>query len=56
VVENGTRRGQRVVVATLATLAEAAAAAELQGPALIIIGSVVTLRDKLSWFEGAALK
>ncbi len=56
VVESGTRPGQRVVTATLATLAEAAAAAELQGPALIIVGSVVTLRDKLSWFEGAALK
>ncbi len=54
VVENGTRRSQRVVTATLATLAEAAAAAELQGPALIIVGSVVTLRDRLSWFEGAA--
>jgi uroporphyrin-III C-methyltransferase/precorrin-2 dehydrogenase/sirohydrochlorin ferrochelatase len=54
VVENGTRRQQRVVAATLETLAEAAAAAELQGPALIIVGSVVTLRDRLSWFEGAA--
>ena len=52
VVENGTRRQQRVVAATLETLAEAAEAAELQGPALIIVGSVVTLRKQLSWFEG----
>ncbi len=52
VVESGTRRQQRVVTATLETLAEAVAAAELHGPALIIVGSVVTLRGKLSWFEG----
>ncbi len=54
VVENGTRRQQRVVAATLETLAEAAEAAELQGPALIIVGSVVSLRSQLSWFEGAS--
>jgi uroporphyrin-III C-methyltransferase/precorrin-2 dehydrogenase/sirohydrochlorin ferrochelatase len=53
VVENGTRPGQRVVIATLATLAEAAEKAGLRGPALIIVGSVVTLRGQLSWFEGA---
>jgi len=54
VIENGTRRQQRVVTATLETLAEAAEAAELQGPALIIVGSVVSLRSQLSWFEGAS--
>ena len=54
VVESGTRRGQRVVAATLETLAEAVEEAGLQGPALIIVGSVVTLRGKLSWFEGTA--
>jgi uroporphyrin-III C-methyltransferase/precorrin-2 dehydrogenase/sirohydrochlorin ferrochelatase len=54
VVENGTRRQQRVVTATLETLATAAEEAELQGPALIIVGSVVCLRSQLSWFEGTA--
>jgi uroporphyrin-III C-methyltransferase/precorrin-2 dehydrogenase/sirohydrochlorin ferrochelatase len=54
VVENGTRRGQRVVTATLATLATAVEEAELNGPALIIVGSVVSLRGQLAWFEGAA--
>ncbi len=54
VVENGTRRGQRVVVGTLETLTEAVEEAGLQGPALIIVGGVVALRDRLSWFEGAA--
>jgi siroheme synthase len=28
-----------------------AAAAQLRAPTLIIIGTVVTLRDKLRWFE-----
>jgi len=50
VVENGTRRGQRVITGTLETLSDQAVDAEIKSPALIIIGSVVTLRDKLSWF------
>lgn len=50
VIENGTRAGQRVVTGTLETLAEMASDADIKSPALIIIGSVVTLRDKLSWF------
>ena len=54
VIENGTRRQQRVVTATLETLAEAVSEAELQGPALIIVGGVVSLRNQLSWFEGAS--
>jgi uroporphyrin-III C-methyltransferase/precorrin-2 dehydrogenase/sirohydrochlorin ferrochelatase len=54
VVESGTRRQQRVVTATLETLAAAVEEAGLHGPALIIVGSVVTLRGKLSWFEGTA--
>ncbi len=52
IVENGTREGQRVVVGTLENLTEKTAQAEIKSPALIIIGSVVTLRDKLSWFAG----
>jgi uroporphyrin-III C-methyltransferase/precorrin-2 dehydrogenase/sirohydrochlorin ferrochelatase len=53
VIDSGTRRGQRVATGTLETLADEAAGAEIRGPALIIIGSVVTLHDKLSWFAGA---
>jgi uroporphyrin-III C-methyltransferase/precorrin-2 dehydrogenase/sirohydrochlorin ferrochelatase len=47
VVDNGTRPEQQVVVGTLGTLADQARQAELRGPAIIIIGTVVTLRDKL---------
>ena len=50
VVDNGARSGQRVVTATLETLAGKAREAALRGPTIIIVGSVVTLRDKLDWF------
>ncbi|MFC5496095.1 uroporphyrinogen-III C-methyltransferase [Caenimonas terrae] len=51
VVEQGTLAGQRVVSATLATLADAVAAAGLESPCLTIVGEVVRLRDELAWFE-----
>ncbi|MEO7096452.1 MAG: SAM-dependent methyltransferase, partial [Polyangiales bacterium] len=41
IVASATRPGQRVVIATLETLAEAAKAAALEPPALMIIGEVV---------------
>ncbi len=49
IVDNGARTGQRVVTGTLATLAEKARSAGLRGPTIIIVGSVVTLREKLAW-------
>jgi uroporphyrin-III C-methyltransferase/precorrin-2 dehydrogenase/sirohydrochlorin ferrochelatase len=50
VIENGTRTGQRVITGTLKSLPGMTAVAEIKSPALIIIGSVVNLREKLSWF------
>ena len=47
IVDNGTRPNQRVVTGTIETLAEQAIKARLHGPAIIIIGTVVTLRQKL---------
>lgn len=49
-VDNGTRPNQRVVTGTLDTLAEKAAAAGVKGPAILIVGSVVRLRQKLDWY------
>jgi uroporphyrin-III C-methyltransferase/precorrin-2 dehydrogenase/sirohydrochlorin ferrochelatase len=49
IVDNATRPSQRVVVGTLGTLAAKARAAELSGPSIIIVGTVVTLRDTLDW-------
>jgi uroporphyrin-III C-methyltransferase/precorrin-2 dehydrogenase/sirohydrochlorin ferrochelatase len=47
IIDNGTRPNQRVVTGTIESLAEQAVKARLHGPAIIIIGTVVTLRDKL---------
>lgn len=52
VVEKGTLQDQRVITGTLETLPAKVAEAQLESPALIIIGGVVTLRDDLSWFAG----
>jgi uroporphyrin-III C-methyltransferase / precorrin-2 dehydrogenase / sirohydrochlorin ferrochelatase len=53
IVDNATRASQRVVVGTLGTLAALARAAELSGPSIIIVGTVVALRDKLDWRPSA---
>jgi uroporphyrin-III C-methyltransferase / precorrin-2 dehydrogenase / sirohydrochlorin ferrochelatase len=53
IVDNATRPNQRVVVGTLGTLAAKSRAAELSGPSIIIIGTVVTLRDTLDWRPAA---
>ncbi len=51
IIDNGTRPEQRVAVGTIADLHHMAERDELKGPAMIVIGSVVTLRDKLRWFS-----
>jgi uroporphyrin-III C-methyltransferase len=51
IVQHGTQPDQRTVTGTLATLPALAEAAQLRAPTLIIVGEVVTLRDKLRWFE-----
>jgi len=56
IIENGTRTGQRVITGTLESLPDESAASEVKSPALIIIGSVVTLQDKLSWFSDAGVE
>ena len=51
VIEWGTRADQRTVVGTAATIATLAGEQEVKPPALAVVGAVVRLRDKLSWFE-----
>jgi len=51
VVQQGTTRNQKVLTATLGNLAEVTRAAKLTPPTLIIVGGVVSLGEKLSWFE-----
>jgi uroporphyrinogen III methyltransferase/synthase len=47
----GTTARQRTVVARLDGLAAAVAAAGLRPPALLVVGEVVALRDRLCWHE-----
>ncbi len=51
VIDNGTRQDQKTIIGTIATIEENVASAELQGPSLVIIGSVVGLADQLAWFN-----
>jgi uroporphyrinogen III methyltransferase/synthase len=47
----GTRPEQRTLVGTLEDISRKADCAGFKNPALIIVGEVVSLRDKLNWFE-----
>jgi uroporphyrinogen III methyltransferase/synthase len=50
-IERGTMDGQRTVVATLGTLAEAVDREAVAAPALIVVGPVVERRESLAWLE-----
>jgi len=51
VIENGTSTQQRTVTGKISTIVKEAEAAKVQPPAVIVIGEVVTLGRKLSWFK-----
>ncbi len=51
VIERGTLPGQKVVVATLATLATSANEAGIKAPAVAVFGEVAALRERLRWLE-----
>jgi uroporphyrin-III C-methyltransferase/precorrin-2 dehydrogenase/sirohydrochlorin ferrochelatase len=53
-IAQGTLQNQRVVTGTLATIAAAAAASNIQSPALLVVGEVVSLHASLAWFNTAA--
>lgn len=55
VIEWGARPEQRVLVATLGTIASRAREQGLKNPAVIVVGEVVQLRDKLRWYDNHAL-
>ncbi|WXL27616.1 siroheme synthase CysG [Ectopseudomonas mendocina] len=52
-IQQGTTQNQRVFTGTLETLPQLVAEHEVKAPTLVIVGEVVSLRDKLAWFEGA---
>lgn len=53
-IQQGTTHNQRVVTGTLSSLPAKVAGLNIAPPTLIIIGTVVTLHDKLNWFHGGA--
>jgi len=50
IVQQGTTPDQRVYVGAVSTLTDLVAENEIKPPSMIIIGEVVRLHDKLSWF------
>lgn len=50
-IRHATLRKQRTIVGTIASLPDLVAQAQLKPPALLVIGGVVALREKLNWFE-----
>jgi uroporphyrin-III C-methyltransferase len=48
IIENGTRKNQRCVTATLETIIEVSRG--IGSPAIIVIGETVLLRSKIQWF------
>ncbi|HYL26773.1 MAG TPA: uroporphyrinogen-III C-methyltransferase [Candidatus Nitrosotalea sp.] len=55
VIQDGTRPTQRTAIATLATIAAEIAKAKIGAPAIVIVGSVVSLRERLRWFDASPL-
>ena len=51
IIESGTTSQQRVVTGVLSNIKLKVSKSKIKSPALIIIGSVVTLRNKLNWFK-----
>jgi uroporphyrin-III C-methyltransferase/precorrin-2 dehydrogenase/sirohydrochlorin ferrochelatase len=49
-VQSATTAQQKVVIGTLDNIQQKAKAAKIRPPALIIVGSVVSLHKKLNWF------
>jgi uroporphyrinogen III methyltransferase / synthase len=55
VIQDGTRPTQRTAVGTLETIADEMARAAIGAPAVVVIGSVVRLRERIAWFDGEPL-
>ncbi len=54
-IRQGTQPVQRTLTATLADIADKAKESGMKPPALLVVGEVVSLRDKINWFESKPL-
>jgi uroporphyrin-III C-methyltransferase/precorrin-2 dehydrogenase/sirohydrochlorin ferrochelatase len=50
-IQQGTTNNQRVVTGTLSTLPAQITQLAISPPTLVIIGTVVSLHEKLKWFK-----
>jgi uroporphyrin-III C-methyltransferase/precorrin-2 dehydrogenase/sirohydrochlorin ferrochelatase len=56
IIENGTRSEQRVIVSTLRDLDGLAQRHALRSPALLIVGEVAALAERLAWFGAEPIR
>jgi uroporphyrinogen III methyltransferase/synthase len=54
-IQWGTTASQRTVTGNLGNIVERCSKEKIEAPAIVVVGDVVTLRDKLNWFEGKPL-
>jgi uroporphyrin-III C-methyltransferase len=52
-IQWGTLHNQKTAIGTLETIVETAQREQMTNPSMIVIGDVVRMHDKLSWFETA---
>jgi uroporphyrinogen III methyltransferase/synthase len=55
VIRWGTTTKQKTVSGTLSDIAEKVKAAGITAPAIIVVGKVISLREKMTWFENRPL-
>lgn len=53
-VQQGTTPNQKVITGTLETMSAVVKMTEVQAPTIIIVGRVVKLQQRYSWFKGSA--
>lgn len=51
IIEQGTTEKQRTIIGNLETIIDLAAQERIENPAMILVGEVVRLRDKIKWYE-----
>ncbi len=55
VIQDGTRPTQRTVTGTLTTIADDVEHSGIGAPAIVVVGSVVRLRNEIAWFDRTPL-
>ncbi|MDF2989196.1 MAG: uroporphyrinogen-III methylase and Uroporphyrinogen-III synthase [Eubacterium sp.] len=55
VIENGTRPEQRIISGTLTNIVEKCEQYRVKSPAVIVVGEVVNLAEKLAWYQKGLL-